>query len=80
MIVALIIVVLGEDLCIYFPSNNIKLGIFFILGEFLLCLPLLLEGIQIELIVMDRTLTVLELFIVLVPWYKPIIVLYVPSE
>ena len=68
------------------PENNnnnmnyIKLGRAFKLIAYLLCLYILLEGLQVELTIMDMFSTVIELFFVMTHWDNPIILLYGTSK
>ena len=60
--------------------NYIKLGRAFKLIAYLLCLYILLEGLQVELTIMDMFSTVIELFFVMTHWDNPIILLYGTSR
>ena len=50
------------------------------LGAYLLCLFLPLEGMRVELNIMEESLPVLEIFIVIIPWDNTRSLLFVPSE
>ena len=80
MLTALILVGLDGYFRLSLPRNAIKLGIVCILGACLLCIYLLIEVLRAELIIMDRSSPVLELFNVLIPWDNTIIILFGPSE
>ena len=68
MLTELILVGLDGFCWFSFPRNAIKLGRDWILGGCLFSLSLLLEGLQSELIIMDRSSPVLEFFIVMILW------------
>ena len=63
-----------------FPRNAIKLVRSCLLGAFLLYISLLLESLRAEFTIMDWSLLFIELFIVLISWDNPIIILFGPIE
>ena len=80
MLTALILVGLDGYFWLSFYRNAIKLGIACILGACLLCLSFLLEVLLTEFTIMYRYSPVLKLFIILIFWNNPIIVLFGPNE
>ena len=71
---------LDDDFWTSFPYNIIKLGRSVILGVCLLCLPFFLEDLQPEFIIVEKFLSVLDGFIILIQWDNSISIIFGPSE
>ena len=77
---ALILVLSGNNLWFTFPSNANELVIPFIFGACIPCLPLIISIMWSWLTFMDRSSTVLELFIIQFIWNYQTSILLVPCK
>ena len=80
MLTVLILVGLILCCCISFPRTSIELSKACILNTCLFCLYILLGGLRVEWTIIVISSVVLELFIVMILWDNPIILLIGPSD